>query len=189
MLPERFIDLFNADRQAAMSELYAHLQGAPRSTMLRTLGRQSTEDALHEAFLDIYKVCARGLRDDERIPGAAKTIVMRKIAREIDDQVSYRARHIQVGDTDMVSYRLNPEQLAIRNQERAIARAVIRALDSKDREILERFYFRGQSWPDICAEMSLSPTQFRLLKNRAKERCAHAAHSTLTGHRRQRIAA
>jgi RNA polymerase sigma-70 factor, ECF subfamily len=38
------------------------------------------------------------------------------------------------------------------------------------REILERFYLREQRREQICREMSLTETQFRLLKSRAKAR-------------------
>ena len=51
--------------------------------------------------------------------------------------------------------------------------AAKRALDQlgeKDREILTRFFVQAQSQDQICAEMSLTETQFRLLKARAKAR-------------------
>jgi len=40
----------------------------------------------------------------------------------------------------------------------------------RDREILTRFYLQEQTQEEICAEMNLSDTQFRLLKSRAKAR-------------------
>jgi RNA polymerase sigma-70 factor (ECF subfamily) len=43
-------------------------------------------------------------------------------------------------------------------------------LPARDKEILTRFYLREQSQEQICAEMSLTETQFRLLKSRAKAR-------------------
>jgi DNA-directed RNA polymerase specialized sigma24 family protein len=46
----------------------------------------------------------------------------------------------------------------------------LRAMSSRDREILTRFYLQEQSQEQICAEMHLTDTQFRLLKSRAKAR-------------------
>ena len=50
-------------------------------------------------------------------------------------------------------------------------RLIIRVLSDipdRDREILTRFYLREQSQEQICEEMSLTETQFRLIKSRAK---------------------
>ena len=47
---------------------------------------------------------------------------------------------------------------------------VLRGISARDREILTRFYLYEQTQEQICAEMNLSETQFRLLKSRAKAR-------------------
>ena len=46
----------------------------------------------------------------------------------------------------------------------------LRDISNRDREILVRFYLREQPQTQICQEMGLSETQFRLLKSRAKAR-------------------
>jgi RNA polymerase sigma-70 factor (ECF subfamily) len=43
-------------------------------------------------------------------------------------------------------------------------------LSDRDREILTRFYLDEQTQEQICGEMNLTETQFRLLKSRAKAR-------------------
>lgn len=48
--------------------------------------------------------------------------------------------------------------------------SVLRELSEKDREILTRFYLHEQTQEQICDDMELSDTQFRLLKSRAKNR-------------------
>ena len=65
---------------------------------------------------------------------------------------------------------MNPEQIAIARQRAELMRLVLESLSRRDREILERFYLQEQSQEQICEEMSLSETQFRLLKSRAKAR-------------------
>jgi DNA-directed RNA polymerase specialized sigma24 family protein len=47
---------------------------------------------------------------------------------------------------------------------------VLRSLSRRDRDILTRFYLHEQSPEEICQDMGLSETQFRLLKSRAKAR-------------------
>jgi DNA-directed RNA polymerase specialized sigma subunit len=47
---------------------------------------------------------------------------------------------------------------------------VLREMSDRDRNILTRFYLQEQSQDQICAEMNLTETQFRLLKSRAKAR-------------------
>jgi DNA-directed RNA polymerase specialized sigma24 family protein len=49
-------------------------------------------------------------------------------------------------------------------------KSVLRELSDKDREILTRFYLHEQTQEEICDDMGLSETQFRLLKSRAKAR-------------------
>jgi Sigma-70, region 4 len=72
-------------------------------------------------------------------------------------------------DSDKTNWRVRflfyvPDKMAPAMQ------AILRSLSERDREILTRFYLHEQSQEHICQEMSLSETQFRLLKSRAKAR-------------------
>jgi RNA polymerase sigma-70 factor (ECF subfamily) len=49
-------------------------------------------------------------------------------------------------------------------------RDILAKLSERDREILTRFYLHEESQEQICGEMNLTETQFRLLKSRAKAR-------------------
>ncbi|MDQ6708268.1 MAG: hypothetical protein M3Z85_20105 [Acidobacteriota bacterium] len=51
-----------------------------------------------------------------------------------------------------------------------IAGKVLKGISKRDREILTRFYIAEQSQDEICTQMKLTETQFRLLKSRAKAR-------------------
>ena len=65
---------------------------------------------------------------------------------------------------------LNPEQKAIHEEKAGIMLKVLRGISARDREILTRFYLYEQTQEQICEEMNLTDTQFRLLKSRAKAR-------------------
>jgi RNA polymerase sigma-70 factor (ECF subfamily) len=66
--------------------------------------------------------------------------------------------------------RENPEESAIFRERAELIQRVLGELTERDREILTRFYLNEQSQDQICTEMSLTETQFRLLKSRAKAR-------------------
>ncbi len=57
--------------------------------------------------------------------------------------------------------------------------AILRNMASSDREILTRFYLHEQPLQQICDEMHLTDTQFRLLKSRAKARFAEVGKKKL----------
>jgi DNA-directed RNA polymerase specialized sigma subunit len=48
--------------------------------------------------------------------------------------------------------------------------AAIQKLSERDRDVLTRFYLYEETQEQICQEMQLTETQFRLLKSRAKAR-------------------
>jgi RNA polymerase sigma factor (sigma-70 family) len=63
-----------------------------------------------------------------------------------------------------------PEETVIGQEKVELMVKVLRAMSPRDREILTRFYLQEQSQEQICDEMNLTATQFRLLKSRAKAR-------------------
>jgi RNA polymerase sigma factor (sigma-70 family) len=64
----------------------------------------------------------------------------------------------------------NPEQSLASRENVALMSRVLESLSRRDREILVRFYLQEESQDQICREMELTETQFRLLKSRAKAR-------------------
>jgi RNA polymerase sigma factor (sigma-70 family) len=74
----------------------------------------------------------------------------------------------------------NPEQEAIIREKSQLMRSSLQALSERDRDILVRFYLKEQPQEQICQEMSLSETQFRLLKSRAKAKFGEIGRKKLT---------
>jgi putative toxin-antitoxin system antitoxin component (TIGR02293 family) len=73
----------------------------------------------------------------------------------------------------------NPkEALAFRERIELMAR-VLRELPVRDREVLTRIYLYEQSPDQVCSEMSLTETQFRLLISRVKARFGRLARARL----------
>jgi RNA polymerase sigma-70 factor, ECF subfamily len=157
---------------AGMEELYRVFSRGVRFYLCRQLGPQDLDDRVHDAFLIVAQAVQRGeLREPERLMGYVRTIVRRQVAAQIEDNMINRRHQFDLdwglGVRDGGS---NPEQSAIRKENQQIAMKVLNGIAPRDREILIRFYLWEQPADQICSEMGLTDTQFRLLKSRAKAR-------------------
>jgi RNA polymerase sigma factor (sigma-70 family) len=166
-----------------MEQLYAVFAHGIRFYLCRHLRGQELEDKIHDSFLIVVKAIRRGdLREPERLMGFVRTVVRRQVAGYIDSAVHRRREQV---DMDTVVRLLdvgeNPEAVAIARQQKDIARTVLAKLSERDREILTRFYLHEQTQQQICDEMELTDTQFRLLKSRAKARFADEGKRKLNG--------
>jgi RNA polymerase sigma-70 factor (ECF subfamily) len=155
-----------------MEELYGVFSRGVRFYLCRQLGPQELEDKVHDTFLIVVQAIQRGeLREPDRLMGFVRTIVRRQVAAYIDNAVQMRKEQADLECGLVISdERSNPEQDAISRQRVEIMRRVLNGISRRDREILTRFYLLGQPQQQICLEMGLSDTQFRLLKSRAKAR-------------------
>ncbi len=155
-----------------MEDLYAVFSRGVRFYLCRQLGPQELEDKIHDTFIIVVQAIQRGdLRDPERLMGFVRTIVRRQIAGYIEHAVQTRRDQAELeSGYSVCDQRSNPEEDAIARQRFEILLRLLRAMSDRDCEILTRFYLKRQSQDQICREMSLSDTQFRLLKSRAKAR-------------------
>lgn len=168
------VESIRAGDQDAMSRLYTTFGRGVRYYLSRQLGAQEIEDKVHDTFLVVLGAIQRGeLREPERLMGFVRTVVRRLVATHIDRLVEERRER-----TDLESGyataddRLDPEKDAERRQKVQIMEQVLHTISRRDREILTRFYLYEQTQEQICREMGLNDTQFRLLKSRAKQRFA-----------------
>jgi RNA polymerase sigma-70 factor (ECF subfamily) len=155
-----------------MAELYHLFSTGIRFYLCRQLGAQELDDKVHDTFVVVVQAIRRGeLREPQRLMGFVRTVVRRQVAAHIDKAVHTRREQIELDSTlKLTDPRGNPEEAAMFRQRVQIIRKVLDELPARDKEILTRFYLREQSQEQICAEMSLTETQFRLLKSRAKAR-------------------
>jgi RNA polymerase sigma factor (sigma-70 family) len=155
-----------------MAELYQLFSKGIRFYLCRQLGPQELDDKVHDTFVVVVQAIRRGeLREPERLMGFVRTVVRRQVAAHIDKVVQSRRDQMDMDSTVRIADpRDNPEDAAIFRQRNELIRRVLNELGKRDREILTRFYLHEQSQEQICVEMCLSETQFRLLKSRAKAR-------------------
>jgi RNA polymerase sigma-70 factor, ECF subfamily len=159
-----------AGQDAGMEQLYKLFSRGIRYYLCRQLGPQELEDKVHDTFLIVVNAIKRGdLREPERLMGFVRTVVRRQVAAYIEQAVHTRREQadIETGVT-IADRKQNPEQEAMLRQKADLMKSALAALSQRDRDILVRFYLKEQSQEQICREMALTETQFRLLKSRAK---------------------
>jgi RNA polymerase sigma-70 factor, ECF subfamily len=166
------VDRIRTGEPDGLAELYALFSKGIRFYLYRQLGPQELNDKIHDTFVLVVQAIRRGeLREPQRLMGFVRTIVRRQVATHIDRVVHTRREQMDLESTTRIAdLRENPEETAMFRQQNELIKRVLAELSKRDREILTRFYLHEQSQDQICSEMALTDTQFRLLKSRAKTR-------------------
>jgi RNA polymerase sigma-70 factor (ECF subfamily) len=153
---------------AALEELYGLAKNFTYFLM-RQLGDEDLLDKVHDIFVTVAQSIRAGkLRDPERLIPFLTTVTRFYTYNQIDRRVHRRKRCGPIDDVNPVDPRINLERAAYAKQRHIIAREILHSMPCRDRDVLERFYLAEQSKEQICHEMQLTPTQFRLLKSKAK---------------------
>jgi RNA polymerase sigma-70 factor (ECF subfamily) len=175
------VGMIRRGEAAGLEELYRIFSRGIRFFMCRQLGPMDLDDRVHDTFLIVVQAIGRGeLREPERLMGFVRTVVRRQVAAYIEQAILDRKRQMELGASmHLGDGQHNPEQKAISRQKYEIAKSVLDGSCRRDREILTRFYLQEQSREQICLQMRLTQTQFRLLKSRAKARFARLGRRKL----------
>lgn len=175
------VDRIQAGDPAAMDELYQIFARGVRLYLCRQLGVQEVDDKVHDTFLIVVQAIQNGdLREPSRLMGFVRTVARRLVAGHIDTMVHRRRDSVAVESGIVLSdQRTTPEQTAIQQEKVDVMLKVLREMSGRDRDVLTRFYLYEQSQDQICHEMKLTSTQFRLLKSRAKARFAELGRKAL----------
>ena len=157
---------------SGMEELYNLFVKGVRFFLWRQLGPQDLDDKVHDVFLIITRSIQKGeLREPERLMGYVRTVVRRQVAMHIDSAVQSRRNQQALDPAMTLSDHLpDPERRAIERENQDVALRVLSALPRREREVLVRFYLQDQTAEQICRDLKLTQTQFRLMKSRAKAR-------------------
>ena len=169
---QALVERIQQGESGGMEELYRVFSRGVRYYLCRQIGPQDLDDKVHDTFLIVVLAIRRGeLRDPERLMGFVHTVVRRQVAAQIDRAVQGRREQADMDMTTSVcDNRHTPEEQVMLREHQDVAEAVLRGISTRDRDILTRFYLKEQTQEEICREMGLSETQFRLLKSRAKAR-------------------
>jgi len=166
------VERIQAGDPAGMEELYAVFVKGVRFFLWRQLGHQDLDDRVHDVFLIITQSIRRGeLREPDRLMGYVRTVVRRQVAMHIETAVQARRNQQSIDPAMTLSdHQPDPERQAIERESQNVALRMLGGLPKRDREVLIRFYLREQPPEQICRDLQLTETQFRLIKSRAKAR-------------------
>jgi RNA polymerase sigma factor (sigma-70 family) len=178
---DEVVGRIQAGEASGMEELYRVFSNGIRFYLYRRFGSQDLDDKVHDIFLIVALAIRAGeVREPERLMGYVRTVVRRQVASYIESAMHARLRHSGLDKVVRLSDRRpDPERRAIERQNMKLAMRILNSVRKRDREVLIRFYLKEQSAPDICREMDLSVTQFRLIKTRAKTRFGELGRSRL----------
>jgi RNA polymerase sigma-70 factor, ECF subfamily len=141
-------------------------------SLRRQLGFQDFEDRMH----DIYLLVIEAIRDGKLREAGALPSFIHGVARlSTCSSIGIRARHNRLSSSlqqwvTLKNDSITPEQVLAEKQRTEIMRNLLDTLSDREREVLTRFYLHEQTKDQICREMNLTETQFRLTKCRAKQR-------------------
>lgn len=156
----------------ALEELYELFSKGIRFYIWRHLGFQDLDDRVHDSFLAVTQAIQRGeLRHPECLLGFVRTVVRRQVATHIENAVQARRNRFSYDILPTLHDRhLGPEDEAIQHEYQQVALKLLQSIPERDREVLIRFYLREHTATQICRDLKLTETQFRLIKSRAKAR-------------------
>lgn len=164
-----------------MEELYGTLTTGIRFYLCKHIPPEDLDDRIHDLFLVVVEAIRDGsLREPERLMGFVRTVVRRQVANTIRNAVQDRLEYagLEVGGR-VPDRRSSPEQEAILNNRQRFMLRILGRIAARDREILIRYYLYEQTAEQICDEMRLTDTQFRLMKSRAKAKFGDAGRRSL----------
>ena len=166
------VDCVRGGDPDGMSALYDFIRRGMRPYLTRQLGAQDSDDTLHDVYLEVVRAIRQGqIRDAERIMGFVRTITRRKVACYIDSAARNRRERVNFSSAYWLASPLRTlDREMIFKQQQFVVQAALLRLTNREREILVRFYLQEQDEIQICAEMVLTHTQYRLLKSRSKIR-------------------
>jgi RNA polymerase sigma factor (sigma-70 family) len=156
---------------AAMEELYDVFCSGIRMRLARQLGPHDLDDRVHDIFVMVTESILNGvLREPERLMGYVRTVERRHVASHIDHVLRERRNASAVEARSLCDDGASPERSAMEGEFQEMAKRILSGLRERDREVLMRFYIDEQSAGEICRDLRLTQTQFRLVKSRAKAR-------------------
>jgi len=167
------VDLVQRGDRLGLEELYGMFGRGIRYYLCRHLGPKDLDDRMHDTFLIVVQAIRREeLREPGRLLGFIRTIVRRQVATQIEREINERrdSQDAEARKSRIEDFRVSPEERMLREDRRRFVCLLMEELDDRDREVLRRFYLDEQPQDQICREMKLTSTQYRLIKSRAKAR-------------------
>ena len=173
------VNLLENGEPAGMEALHGVVYRGIRAFFARKLSEDAAEDMAHDVLLEAVSFIRRGkLKEPNALFGLVWTIARRRLITAIRRR---REEGTVVDDGSEMPVQSDSFERVHRHEQVEIAKRVLREMPSRGREILVRYYLKEQTPEQICADMGITETQFRLMKWRAKARFAELGKRKLAG--------
>lgn len=160
-----------ADRERGETDLY-WLMRKQQYKLRRALGEHDGEDRFHDAYIAVLQAIRKGdIQSPPRLVGYIRTVIGFQIAAHIKKAKRDREHTVPLDDTLRALLQdrgADPEAAFLCAEAREVVDVAMEKLRPLDRDILVRFYLKGESKEQIGAALDLNATQFRVIKSRAK---------------------
>jgi RNA polymerase sigma factor (sigma-70 family) len=162
--------------EAGVETLCAAVSECARALLFHSIEAQAVDDHVQEVMIIVLGAIRSGeLRDPNSLMAFVRTVTRRQVNIYIRRAIVRRRRLISVElENPVAPLQESPEARLSQQQRRAAIGIVLGKLSPRDREILVRFYCEEQGSLDICREMQLASTQFRVYKSRALAKCVQS---------------
>lgn len=155
----------------AAETLCSKIKGGILLVIRRTVGYQDLEDIMQDVLATVLNAIQRDqVHHPDALLAFARTIAHRRVSAYVKHAVSERSH--DSGPIDdyrpSTSYSDNPEEKYFQAERAHLISRALMGLKSNQREVLQRFYYQEEPKEQICRDMNLTETQFRLLKYRAR---------------------
>jgi len=154
--------------------LYSAVSDCARAQLYQSVNPQAVDDHVQEVVMIVRAAILTGeLRDPHCLMGFVRTVTRRQISGHIRRAVFHRKKFISVDSSapPAAPWRESPEGQIAQKETALAGQHLLSRLSARDREILVRFDYAEQDCLQICREMQLTATQFRLYKSRALAKC------------------
>lgn len=186
------VERIRANDQEAMEYLYKALCKFTRFHIWQQIGNgtdegDGTDDCLHGVFMVTVEAIRNGeIRDPQRLMGYVQGVSRFKVANIIKRRVARRRRICVIAEAVQVP--APKQEREDEDGKQVIVQRALAKLSEKDRRILIAFYIEERTWQEICSEMNLTPTQYRLRKSRALARFGKFGRAELRARSKKVIA-
>lgn len=152
--------LAHDDARTAVSELYRrHWAGLVRLAVLVVDERPAAEDAVQEAFADLYRHWP--LRDNDKALGWLRTTVLNRCR-----SVLRRRRTARLYTPPHEEPNASAESSALLGEDRLQVRQALQALPNRTREVLVLRYYLDLPFADIAQTLGISESSARSTSSR-----------------------
>jgi RNA polymerase sigma factor (sigma-70 family) len=154
---------------AGLVALYIALDHIYPFYFRRHLGSEIAQDAIHDLFLLTVEAVRRGGPEEPALFMAyVRGIARHQIKSHLKAKIQRRAKECALDPVhEPVDGRILPDEVLRQREREGFIRSCMDEIGPQHREILARFYLRGETREQILVGMNLSPDQYRLLKWRA----------------------